>query len=167
MERPGNLSVGDLMAATVIIGLDLAAIRALWPDDRNFAKVASLALPMVGVLALGVLVLIRWRSRGMEASPFLIRFEVFGWAATAAFLACAWRYPDATRSVIIWPWEPFPTWLRSLGYHPNGSTPWWMAAHFVLLAQVVFWLQLAVAVVGGAITARYRFTVERRGTRGG
>jgi len=160
--RIPRFSIAGLMAATVVLGLDLAAIRASRSLPGGELRMAvGFSLPMVSLLAFGALVLIQSRLRRSEASPFLAGFVAFGSLATVAALGLAVAWPDGLMEYFEVVLGPADRLLRSMGY-PGYDPTWGPIFDYTIGPQPIFLPQVLVAAFGGWLNTRYRVTITRR-----
>jgi hypothetical protein len=133
-----------MMIVVAIAALDFAAIRALWVLDSRAAGVALLlVLPMVNVLASGILV----AQQHPGSRSFLRGFVAFGGMALAScvVLSC---YRDGTVMdvyirLLSGPWEAI------VGHPPSSDTDLTRA---LVVAAWVGWPQVTVALIGGFLS---------------
>jgi hypothetical protein len=143
-----------VMLAIAITALDFWAIRACFDLYGSWAELLLLgALPMANVLAVGLLV----AQQRPKSRPFLLGFETFGAAALALFavLVICFRRETVTPYVDLALRPVF----RIIGLDP----PWVYVLTACFVIVVVLGLpQLAVALIGGFLSRKFKVTNTRR-----
>jgi hypothetical protein len=158
MKRP-RFSISRMMAVILIVALDFWIGRALM-NAPLFGPGSELivfgALPMTGILAIGLLFLFKSKDKQGHVYPALVGFEVFGGSALLLFIGSSLM---ATRAIH----EGVGSLVRAMHISP-GPMFAMTAATLVLLPQV------ALALFGGWLCGRYTFRlkviIERRRTHG-
>ena len=99
--KPPRIAIATVIVLIVLLAVDFALLRS--PFGGNDAAMLRLcALPMANLMVLGLYLSIV-RSRRGEKYPFLLGFEVFGWAALAAFLYGCDAFPASLgRFYAVW-----------------------------------------------------------------
>ena len=91
-----RISISTLMTLMAILATVWASMRAMLRlSDSGQAEAFALGVPpMVGVLACGLLPLIRGLRRRGQCPPSLVGFEVFGVLGLLLYLTCAVWFPE-------------------------------------------------------------------------
>lgn len=152
-----RLSIAQLMVAVAVIGAAAALILKDETDQefyRHWHDYLIGVLPMTGVLAFGLATGLIGLLRKGECRPFVVGFEVTGWALLyvyASFLAVNYHWRDRTL-VYLAP-------VTQL-FFPDGyafTAPRVMALHMILL----FIPELLLSLIGGLLSTRLGVTVVR------
>jgi hypothetical protein len=133
--------MAGLMAAALIIALDCAVARSPL-SGRPLTVILLLlgGLPMGNVLVVGLLPLIRNLHARREQNPWLVGFEVAGWAGLLLFASIAVYHPDPLRETIVQSLGS----TRALGNH----------AFLATICSALLLPQLALALLGGWLNSR-------------
>jgi hypothetical protein len=147
------MSVLTLVACVLIAAVNFALLRDPPENDRIWLRLA--ALPIVNTLAIA-----HYRSRGGDRSPFLLGFQVFGWAALLMYLGlCSVRQLDMSMALArASEWVQVTT-LDNLDFDtmkrrdPTFGLAMRISkrAQFAFASAVVTAMLLPVAVCGGLI----------------
>ena len=143
-----------LMAFVAIAALNFAAMRALLGFDSVTARLLLVgALPMVNVLAVGILI----AQRQPGSRTFLLGFEAFGAMAVVLFIVLATCFP---REVVLPYVTPVMVPIEStIGY----DRPFVMFPIVGVVAVALLgWPQVAFALAGGSLSRRFKVTITRR-----
>jgi hypothetical protein len=144
--------IAGVMVVIAVAALDFWAIRAVWGHEY-LDLLATGALPMANVLAVGLL--IRHRSRGNQ--PFLLGFETCGAMALAVYLTgMTLSREELVTSFINLVAKPYVTTFAPIRI--TGAV-----VDLYCLAAVTWGLpQLAFGVIGGFLSRRFKITITRR-----
>ncbi len=156
-----RFSLAGMMAAVLIIGADIQAMRVLLaanrrvptmpPQSLELAVFALGVLPMASLLVFLGLGTMRRLARSGEASPFQVGFQFFGWTAVFLFVAASaiapgvvHEYGQVLADRVLGPVA------RAL-VADVASIPDWAAfsLEFIFAAAIFTAPELLVATVGG------------------
>jgi hypothetical protein len=168
--KPPRVAIATLIVLIVLLAADCALLRS--PFGGNDAAMLRLCtLPMANVLAFGLYLSIV-RSRRGEKAPFVLGFEVFGWAALAAFLYGCEAFPESlslglspiyfTVNNLCMDNLPFET-MQSLDPTFTVTHKIATAVSLAAVSLVLTALLSIVALVGGGVVQRLRRNAERPG----
>jgi hypothetical protein len=100
MSRP-RMSVSMLMIVTAIISFFIAAVR--WAEAwRSYCGDTSGIPAMAGTHIILLAVMARRLARSGESGGYFFGFEVFGWLAVSAYMACLLFAPGLFSSYGEW-----------------------------------------------------------------
>jgi hypothetical protein len=162
--KPPHIAIATVSVLIVLLAVDCALLRS--PFGGNDAAMLRLcALPMASVLVFGLYLSIVRSHRG-EKYPFLFGFEVFGWAALAAFVYGCEAFP-ASLSIGLSPifFTVHYLCMHNLPFEVMQSLdPTFTVTHKIATAVslVLTALLSIVALVGGGIVRRLQGTAQRR-----
>jgi hypothetical protein len=145
------------MVFVAIVALNLVAIRALLGFRSLMGELLILgALPMVNVLAVGLLI----GQRRPRPRLFLLGFVPFGAMALALYVAVTTSFP---REVVISCLTPVSGYLeRMIGPHrPLLSIPAQTLAYVLILGLP----QVVLALIGGSLSRKFMITTRISGRR--
>jgi hypothetical protein len=135
-----------MMTIIALVGLDCLAIRV-----SHFSLAAENAvfvgLPMQGVLAIGLLLMLRRRRRAEKPLPFLVGFEVVGWICLLICLVVCIQTPQAVDEHLAYNLTPLVT---AIGFE-KFSVPDLICRYSIAMAYLTA-PQLALALIAGWIT---------------
>ena len=147
--------IAGLMAVVVAVANNLAVMRSYdtnSPYSLPHFLFACGILPMASLLILLALMSTVDVQRGRLLAPFLVGFEVAGWAAVFAFLT---YYSIATASALR-TMETLAAWIRPLLVTHLQTSPIWLPMILEFgFAKLLFTLpQLLLALLGGWLARR-------------
>ena len=154
-----------LMAVVALVAADCVALRVFYVPSYRSALVVMGLLPMLDLLLPGLVLTARQLGRRGSCDAFLAGFEIFGWAAVAAFTGCSLS-PSALdtylAAVILAP-PPLARlhWKLRLTYDLD-SVVWqvyWMAFSSAALSLPL----LITGVFGGCVAWASGVTLARSG----
>ena len=155
MNAP-RLRIASVMAAVAIAALDSWATRGLLDLRPPLIGMLLLlgALPMANVLAIGLLV----AHEHPRNRPFILGFEVFGAFALVLFVFLA----IAIRGELVMDYYLFPA-LRPLNQAYLKNPIFILRLAGISATGVVLALpQLLFALIGGALSRRFKITINSR-----
>jgi hypothetical protein len=165
--RLPRFSIAWIMASIVMAAIDLAAIRAL--DGTNTvigALIVIGSIPMASILVLGIPSLVG-RSKGQgKPRPFLVGFEVVGWAVLLVYTGSAMLFPESVAGAFDLSAQFL---MRLIGLDTAiGSGPAWELFGLFVVVLLLLLPQLFVSLVGGWLNQRFeiRITIRRRQATG-
>ena len=141
-----------LMACVAVASLDFAAMRGLSDlagkhfADREFGAICSAlsvgALPMVNILAVGLLI----GSRHRESRPFVLGFELLGMTALLLYLTSAIVF---TKELMLPNLEMSSKLLQYIVGSFSVMTTSKVLLAYAIMMVIQFLPQLVIALVGG------------------
>jgi hypothetical protein len=165
MIRP-RLSIAWLIVCVLVAAFDLAVLSG---PNSDWAWLNLIALPMVNVLVLAH-TSGRMRRRRGDEDPFLLGFQVAGWAALIAYLAWCRVRPEPTAEMlaVASEWIHW-TVLDNLSFDamqrldPTFALAWKisMGARTVAVSAALTAAMLLIASSGGMIVRRGRRSIAR------
>ena len=159
MKRP-RISIGTLMTVTAILAAVWASMRAMLRlSDSGQAEAFALGVPpMVGVLACGLLPLIRGLRRG-QCPPSLVGFEVFGVLGLLLYLTCAVWFPEWIGRYLDITLSPLAGHFNNFDNEASDSVILLLFPPFLLLPQIL------LALLGGWLFNKLgiKLIIERPG----
>ncbi len=140
-----SFSIAEMMAIIAIIALDCLAIRAGSP--LTLYPLCFGGLPMQLVLVIGLLLVLRRRSRKERQLSFLIGFEVVGWLGHLIFVAVCVQAAGSLDNHMVHVLRPL---LAVTGFQTYSAVDltWRIALGLSYLTA----LQMVPALLGGLIS---------------
>lgn len=164
--KPSRMGIARSMAVVAIVAVVFGAMRTLfYCEEPTYVMIGIGALPMIGVLAVALVSFVR---RGVSR-PFLRGFVAFGTLAVAYYIQMAWLAPWTPMTIIRAPSEFVIDFIVNSFLTSSASRPDSYvldaihAADFGLLLGLP---QLAVAVLGGLLSRKFKVVVVRRESGG-
>ncbi len=153
MKSP-RFRITTIMLVVAMAALDFGAIRAMPEIGPPTSELLVLgALPMTNVLAVGLLI----GHRRPGTRPFLMGFEAFGVMALALYVALVSFSPQ---TVLIPYLEPL---FQPIRITIGPGRPVVLIATLCSVGVVMLgWPQVALALIGGSLSRRFRVTTTRR-----
>jgi hypothetical protein len=159
--------LGGLMAAVVLVAINLAVIRAFTGyvgEPFPIIYFACGVVPMASLLVMVALLQVPKLIRGAALSPFVVGFEVLGWTAVLLFVTCYSVTPSRVEAMINF----IGTYTQPIfaRYLSASDVPDWLGLLIEFGAcDIIFSLpQLVLAISGGWLThvVGLSLRVERR-----
>jgi uncharacterized membrane protein len=161
--RRVRFSIAGMMGLVAFLAVAWAAIR-FGVDAGIRSQVLSLValslgIPMPGLLALGLVVLLRRRRRPEEVPPGLRGALAFGGMATILYVIGSMDRPEGTVWAIEWVLNRLITPLEAMIEEPSSTE-----VSILLAALIVFFPQALFACAGAWLAKRYevRIVIQRR-----
>jgi hypothetical protein len=149
-----------LMAVVAALAINLALVRAYGIYGVEEATVCFLCgvLPMASLLILAAALEVPTLVRGGPLPPFLLGFEVLGWAMALAFITWYSLAPSLllklAEYLLLHAWPDFDVHVRKL--------PKWCESPVAYAAGGIIFLppQLLIALLGGWLNRKLGFTIR-------
>jgi hypothetical protein len=159
--KPFRISIAWSMVVIALLAADCAAIQAFFLSRRDDVTLLVFGLlPTANLLLLGILHMGQDIVRRGESLPFWAGCEAFGWAAMMAYSVLCLvdsRLVGSYLETAVMPINPV---IMRLGY--DFDKPIWNLFEVVATLAILSLPSLAIALIGGFVSARFRIVVARR-----
>jgi hypothetical protein len=159
--KPFRISIAWSMVVIALLAADFAAIQAFFLSRRDDVTLLVFGLlPTANLLLLGILHMGRDIVRRGESLPFWTGCEAFGWAAMVAYSVLCLADSRLVGAYLEMAFMPINPVIMRLGY--DFDKPIWNLFEVVATLAILSLPLLAIALIGGFVSARFRIVVARR-----
>jgi hypothetical protein len=144
-----SFAIAEMMAIVAIVALDSQVMRAGQPAT-TLIFLALGGLPMQGVLAIGLLIMLRRRRLVRKPVPFLVGFEVVGWICLLIYVVLCFQ---TAGSIDVHLGNTLNPLLHATGLETFSTSDWIIRVGLAMSFLTV--PQLAAALLAGWIGQKW------------